>query len=359
MTALEIVLAVLAAFVVVATALPVLRAHAWWIRACEFPRAQLAALAAAVLVAGLATAEPLGAAAIAQAALVAAALAAQLRRIRPYTRLARRQVQPAAQRNGDATLTLFVSNVLQHNREAARLLAEVERTDPDIVVLLEVDARWLDATATLRAERPHVVAHPLDNTYGIALYSRLPLEGPEVRFLVEGDVPSIHAIVRLRDGTAVELHCLHPRPPAPQENDRSTERDAELLLVAEAVRERGGPIVVAGDMNDVAWSRTTRQFQRISGLLDPRVGRGIYGTFPARLPFLRWPLDHIFHSRDFRLRELRILRNIGSDHLPVLVRLAHEPEAPAEQPRPERADAEEHREAAETIGKAGGRGDRS
>src|SRR5688500_14768465 len=151
MTAIEIVLAVLAAVVVVATALPVLRADAWWIRACEFPRVQLAVLAAAVLAAGLVAADPLGAAGIAQGALVAAALAAQLRRIRPYTRLSRRQVLPAERADDEATLSLLVCNVLQDNRDASGLLREVAGANPDVVLLLEADARWLDATAMLRA----------------------------------------------------------------------------------------------------------------------------------------------------------------------------------------------------------------
>lgn len=40
--------------------------------------------------------------------------------------------------------------------------------------------------------------------------------------------PSIRTGVRLRAGAIVDLYCMHPRPPALQQD--STERDLELVL---------------------------------------------------------------------------------------------------------------------------------
>jgi endonuclease/exonuclease/phosphatase (EEP) superfamily protein YafD len=112
-----------------------------------------------------------------------------------------------------------------------------------------------------------------------------------------------------------------------------------------AARERE-PTIVAGDMNDVAWSHTTRLFQRVSRTLDPRRGRGMFNTFHARWFFMRWPLDHLFHSEHFRLVRLRRGAAFGSDHFPMVVELELDPAARHEQEPPERS-ADDEREADE------------
>ncbi len=76
-------------------------------------------------------------------------------------------------------------------------------------------------------------------------------------------------------------------------------------------------MIVAGDLNDVAWSHTTRQFKRISRMLDPGVGRGYLASFHADYWFARWPLDNLFHTDDFELEELALRPSVGSDHFPV------------------------------------------
>jgi len=91
-------------------------------------------------------------------------------------------------------------------------------------------------------------------------------------------------------------HFIHPAPPSPTEKDSSRPRDSELIMVAKVLKNPSRPTIVAGDLNDVAWSRSTRLFMQISGFLDPRKGRGFYNTFHAGYFFMRWPLDHLFHS---------------------------------------------------------------
>jgi endonuclease/exonuclease/phosphatase (EEP) superfamily protein YafD len=343
----DALLSLLGALLVVATALPVWKRQSWWVRGFDFPRLQIAAGLLIVGVAHAVTVEPAPWVRALQGAM-ALALAMQLWRMAPYTPLVRRQVQDSTLPDPRNAVRLLFANVLQDNRNAAGLLELVARVDPDIVLALETDAWWADALAPLAQTYPHSVRHPLDNTYGMLLFSRLELVEPRVRLLVQDDVPSIHAGVRLPSGRLFALHCLHPRPPAPQESDSSTQRDAELLIVGKQIKANPGPVIVMGDLNDVAWSHTSHLFQKISGLLDPRVGRGFYNTFDARHRLVRFPLDHFFHSNDFRLVAFRRLEPFGSDHFPVFIHLSHEPPAKQEQAQ-EEPDAAERHEAEEKV----------
>ena len=322
MLAIPFVLA--ASLAVIATLLPLTNFRHWAVRDLDFPRLQIAAALAAliaILVAWLVRGAPDAPSPLWLPAL-GACLLYQARWILPYSGLAAPEVQTAdaAELAAGPTLRLLTSNVLMDNRESHLLIERVAEERPDVLLVVETDQWWQDRLDEALEDMPHRVACPLDNRYGMHLYSRLPLAEAHVDFLVEEDIPSIAARVELGGGE-LRLHAIHPTPPAPGENPRSTERDVELLTLAETLEGVTEPIVVTGDLNDVAWSRTTRLFRRRSGLLDPRVGRGMFNTFHADWWFMRWPLDHFFVSDHYRLVEMRRLGPIGSDHFPVLVEL--------------------------------------
>ena len=332
--------------VILVTLLPMTPSDQWWIRVFDFPRLQIAA--GALLVAG-AFLFFYDVGRIWHHLFLAGVLIAfgyQAVRIFSYTPLASKQVVDAEDCEPSAAVRLLVVNVLMENRRAGDLLEIVGEVEPDVILVLEGDDWWDRQLSALDRDFPFAVRKPLDNTYGMHLFSKLELEQPEVRFLVEDEVPSLHTRVRLRSGASVDFYGVHPRPPKPGQD--TEERDAELVMVGKQAKERGRPAIVAGDLNDVAWSSTTRLFQRVSGLLDPRIGRGMYSTFNANWRLLRWPLDHVFHDESFTLRELRRLGHFGSDHFPVLADLCYDFQGGAAQeaPAPEPGD---EAEAQETI----------
>ena len=323
----------------------------WWIRMFDFPHLQTTALGIACLLLYLLLPVTLEGRDKILMGLLGLVILYQFYHILPYTLFYSFQVKnsQAQDPNPENCVSLLVSNVYMYNKEYEKSLKLYKEIDADLLLLVETNDAWKEKLTELEEIYPFTIHYPLENTYGILFYSKLPLMDGEVKFLIEEDVPSIHTYIRMRSGVVIRFFGVHPRPPSPSENDRSTERDAELVLVGQEAENEEMPVIVAGDMNDVAWSHTTHLFQKISGLLDPRVGRGLFNTFHAKYFFLRWPLDHIFHSYHFKLNEIRRLPFTGSDHFPMFLSLCHEPdlEAKHEIPKPDQKEMEEAREKVE------------
>ncbi|RKR04291.1 endonuclease/exonuclease/phosphatase (EEP) superfamily protein YafD [Kushneria sinocarnis] len=352
---LDIGLGIVAAALVLVTLVPFVPLRYWWVRGFDFPRLQLASLA---LLAGL-TQWLLGSAewrwwSIAACVAVAAV---QFMYILPWTPLAATPVKQAPDDHRGHRITLLIANVLTPNRNAEGLLRQIHAHQPDVILTLESDEWWGEQlNRSLEDKWRYCVRVPLDNLYGMHLFSTLPLEEVEVKWLIQHDVPSIHGWLRLPDNSRIRLHAMHPRPPAPGESEESLWRDAELLLVGQEIRDSHEPTLLAGDLNDVAWSRTTRLFCHVSGMLDPRRGRGMFSTFHAGYPIIRWPLDHIFISSHFTLNRIQRLEAFGSDHFPILASFTHSPAHAAENDEPQ-ASADERREAEATVEEGRQRGD--
>lgn len=337
---ISIVLLIFTAAIAVATFLPLWQNPHWSVRSFDFPRLQLAVLAALLMVTQLLLLDLVRPLSWLLVVVAGSSLIAQLWWILPYTAIWPKEVKDARAKSPDQTLAILTSNVLTPNRNVEALLKLVEQHQPDILVTLESDQWWEDQLAALESDMPYAIKCPLDNLYGMHVFSRLPLHESEVCFLIEDKVPSMHALVELRSGDCVRVHFVHPAPPSPTENEESTERDAELVIVGRSVADSNEPVIVTGDLNDVAWSPTTRLFRKVSGLLDPRVGRGFYSTFHADHRLLRWPLDHLFHSHHFTLASITRLPSIGSDHFPLLTRVVLAPTRGQDQ-EPLRPDAED------------------
>lgn len=332
----------LAVVLILVSFLPLWWTDRWWVRLWDFPRLQVAGL---LLLVGIGIwFVPFGRWRWPLTGGVLAALAWQCTHFLAYLPPYPQQVESAANCPPERQLSLLNANVLMTNRDYGRLLRLVEQRKPDVVLLLETGEDWARAVRPLESRYPYRLSEFLPNTYGMILMSRLPLEG-RIRHVLQPGVPSADARVTLRDGSEIRLHALHPEPPLP--GDDSGERDAELVMVGRAVRDEGRAAVVIGDLNDVAWSRTSRLFRRVAGMGDPRIGRGFYPTFNANYPLLRWPLDHLFVSPHFELMQIDLLPDIGSDHLPIFFRLCLKDDASRRRVAPSappKAEAEASRE---------------
>jgi endonuclease/exonuclease/phosphatase (EEP) superfamily protein YafD len=351
MNLMEFVVLTFSALFTAAGFASLLRFSPWWIRMFDFPRLQISVLLVAVLIAGIIVYSFDMLWHYIAITAVCSSLLFELSKIIRYTFFVRKQVKNYSGNDKENTISIIVSNVLQSNRNSAKLMRLVEELKPDMLFTLESDGWWEEQLETLKDSYPFSIKKPQDNLYGMHLYSRLTLKETEIAHLVEDEIPSFEALVELKSKQMVRIYCLHPKPPFPAESDSSINRDAELLIVAKKVKAKKDPVLIFGDFNDVAWSHTTTLFQNMGGLLDPRIGRGFYNMFHAQHPLFRWPLDHIFHSTHFKLIKMKRLDDIGSDHFPIYVHLHFAPLEEHRQVAP-KVDDEEKKQAEEKIEEA-------
>lgn len=335
---MKIVVQALGILSILATILPFFKKSYWWIRIFDFPRAQITffALASLILYSWFWDYNSWWENFL-WLMLVGSAVY-QIVKMFPYTFFAKKQTRTAKKHKKDSHFSLLVSNVYMYNKRFDDYVNDVvNQFKPDLILTLETGEEWEENLRRIEKDYPYTIKKPLNNTYGMLLYSKLELIDSKIKFIVEKEVPSFHTKVELKSGDKFSLHCLHPRPPRPTKLQDSTNRDAELSLVGEELRESSFPTVVAGDLNDVAWSRTTKLFQKVSGLLDPRIGRGMYSTFNAKNPLLRFPLDHVFHSDHFKLMRITRSKYFGSDHFSMFIQFSFEPNDKHNQETPDRS----------------------
>lgn len=209
-------------------------------------------------------------------------------------------------------------NVKQENTQYNRLIETVKRIQPDILLTIETNKIWEDNLKQIESYYKNIIRVPKENRYGLHLYSKLEVKNYKVNYLISDEHPSIEATIATENYEFV-FYGVHPPPPSPTEKPSSKQKDAELLKLARIISKSDKPTVVIGDFNNVAWSKTSKLFGKISKLKDSRNNRGLFPTFPARFLAMGFPIDLIFHSQDsIQMGKLKTIKSIGSDHLPIL-----------------------------------------
>lgn len=223
----------------------------------------------------------------------------------------------AREHNGH-NLRVMLINVRTENERYDLVITCIRKYRPDLLVVEEVDDRWIHELARLREEYPYVKQEPREDNFGIALFSRLPMNNAEVVYLGDAEVPSVIAQFEVGSRRLTVLGT-HPLPPGSPGNFRL--RNQQLEAVAKFVRSQTNPVVVLGDLNATPWSHYFRRLVSESGLVDSSKGNGIHASWPAGFFPMLIPIDHCLVSPEIRVVGKTIGGNTGSDHLPVVVDL--------------------------------------
>lgn len=103
------------------------------------------------------------------------------------------------------------------------------------------------------------------------------------------------------------------------------EREVEVKYIMKDVRsqvDRGEKVIVVGDMNDVAGSQTLRDLRRRDVLRNGWWERGLgLGLTFHNHKVMHFRLDHFLHSRNIRLKTIKVIESDCSDHLPIVAEI--------------------------------------
>ena len=246
-------------------------------------------------------------------------------------------------------ISILSANVFQENTQYIRFVTLIKKYNPDIFITMESNQAWGKALYVFENDYPYQIKVPLENTYGMHLYSKLKIERSFVHYFVADDLPSIEAKIITKDKYSFTLFAIHPPPPSPTEEHNSKERDGELLSVAKKVRANADSSLVVGDFNNVAWSRSSKLFRKTSQMIDGRIGKGLISTFHAEYWILRYPIDLMFHTADIFVTALKRLEYFGSDHFPLLVEFFINTESTVQESFVEEISKEEMKEVIQII----------
>jgi len=223
---------------------------------------------------------------------------------------------PPRESAGPAQVRVLVANVLTSNLQRERLLGLIEREQPDVIALVEVDDHWLAALRPLEATYPYRVVETRDDNFGVALFSRRPLTEQAIVHPGAFELPVID--VRLGGDCPLRLVLAHPPPPI----SRAYAEVRNEMLSELATRVAGDPrTVLVGDLNCTPWVAPFRRLLRDGRLRDSRVGIGQQASWPTPLGVLGIPIDHVLIGDALAISERALGEVIGSDHRPVVVGL--------------------------------------
>lgn len=214
-------------------------------------------------------------------------------------------------------LTVATANVRFSNPRHEPFLAWLGSEPADLVVVQEVTADWAREFEALPGY-PYRYALAREDPYGIAVYSRWPLQAVEAVDLAGDGLPSLAGEVAVGE-QRVRFLGLHTRWPVTPGLSRA--RDAALRQAAALARDGAAPSVLLGDLNLTPDSPAFPRLLQDGELRDVMDGRRWRPTWRADFWPLALRIDHVLVSPALCVEHAEVGPALGSDHRPVVARL--------------------------------------
>lgn len=244
--------------------------------------------------------------------------------------------------SGGTPLVVMTFNIWGYSESIETARAIIHDEVPDIVALQELSPQMAEVlVAELGEVYPYrSVSLSAEQSGGMAILSRYPLTVLSSDKLSKWRVQVVEISTGERKLTLYNVHpevsnvliYLEEGSSLPEEVEASwAKREAQIRELVADSDARGGPVIVAGDLNST--DQSTAYQVLAEGLADAHrvTGWGFGHTFPAYggswrgVPIVarQMRLDMVLYSKDFVALNCQVGSAHGeSDHLPVLAELA-------------------------------------
>lgn len=238
---------------------------------------------------------------------------------------------------GSIEVTVMTYNLGDGLAGPSELMPFLEHSDADIIGLQEVTPETATAIeANLAIVYPFRVVRGL-GIPGKGLLSKYPII--DYRWLESNtERPDLFATVDI-NGMLTTVIVAHPPPPHLTTSGIVSRPggDEQFTALIDTIASTSGPLLLLGDLNITQYHGRYEQLGSI-GLVDAfaEAGSGTGYTTPARLPILNdvsqslgdapiiplLRIDYIWGSSHWYPLEVWVADDAGSDHLPVMARMA-------------------------------------
>lgn len=215
-------------------------------------------------------------------------------------------------------IKILLINVNSPNTNYRAVGNYIQRISPDILALEEINDRWIAELLPILRSYPHFKEVSQENNFGLGLYSKIPLEDMQVKYFASDLIPSLVGKITL-DGQMVSLIFTHPMPPGTLEHYHWHNTQLEQIGLLKPSLEKN--IILIGDLNATSWSYPFQKLKKDLELKDSRQGFGLQTSWPSFLPYAGITIDHCLVSKNLKILERKVGPSVGSDHLPVFIRL--------------------------------------
>jgi endonuclease/exonuclease/phosphatase (EEP) superfamily protein YafD len=196
LTSATIIITCISSLLFLTTLIPLIRNDFWIFRVFEYPRLQKLFINVLLIPAAIYFTDLSLWLNLAVLAGLVVNLCYLLSLILPFTFFAKKQLLKSRLLANENNINLLIANVYQENRRAADYHRLITSCKPDVVLMVETNQWWQREMDSIKALYPYFLAAPLENTYGMLLYSRLQLFDGSINYLVEKDIPSIEVNIQ-------------------------------------------------------------------------------------------------------------------------------------------------------------------